>query len=66
MIRAFQDRKTERVWYRERVKEFESIAAMALRRLTVLDSASQLTDLLICFVWREGNAYNVEITKHYR
>jgi proteic killer suppression protein len=93
VIRSFQCKKTERTWNRERVKEFESIAAMALRRLTALDSASLLTDLLIppgnclealkgdrlgqhslrindqyrvCFIWREGNAYHVEITKHYR
>ena len=47
MIRTFQCKKTERLWNRERVKEFESIATMALRRLTALDSAQTLTDLLI-------------------
>ncbi len=76
----------------ERVKEFENIADVALRRLTALDSADVLADLLIppgnrleilqgdrrgqhsirindqyriCFTWREENACNVEITKHY-
>jgi len=47
VIRTFQCKKTERLWNRERVKEFESIATMALRRLTALDSAQTLTDLLI-------------------
>ncbi|MFN7999200.1 MAG: type II toxin-antitoxin system RelE/ParE family toxin [Bryobacteraceae bacterium] len=93
MIRTFQDRKTERLFRREPVREFASIAAVALRRLVALDGAQALTDLLIppsnrlealsgdrkgqhsirindqyriCFKWRDGNAENVEITKHYR
>ena len=37
----------ERLWNRERVKEFDSIAPVALRRLSALDSAQTLTDLLI-------------------
>jgi proteic killer suppression protein len=75
------------------VREFESIATLALRRLTSLDSATALTDLLIppgnrletlrgdgrgqhsiriddqyriCFTWKEENAHDVEITKHYQ
>jgi proteic killer suppression protein len=47
VIRTFQCKKSERLWNRERVKEFESIASVALRRLTALDSAQVLTDLLI-------------------
>jgi proteic killer suppression protein len=35
------------LWKRERVKEFENIAAVALRRLTALDAAQALNDLLI-------------------
>jgi proteic killer suppression protein len=93
VIRSFRDRKTERLFDREPVREFANIASVALRRLVALDSAQALTDLLIppsnrlealrgdregqhsirindqyriCFTWREGNADNVEITKHYR
>jgi proteic killer suppression protein len=93
VIRSFRCRKTERLFKRERVKEFAAIARVALRRLVALDSAQALTDLLIppsnrlemlegdrkdpcsirvndqyriCFTWQEGNAENVEITKHYR
>ncbi len=93
MIRTFQCKKTGRLWNRERVKEFESIAAVALRRLTALDSAQNLTDLpippgnrlealqgdlqgrhsiringqyRICFTWKEENAHDVEIAKHYQ
>jgi toxin HigB-1 len=47
VIRTFQSRESERLWKRERVKEFEKIAVAALRRLTALDSAQALTDLLI-------------------
>jgi toxin HigB-1 len=93
MIQGFQRRKTERLFERERVKEFASIAEVALRRLVALDGAQALSDLLIppgnrlealsgdrkgqhsirindqyriCFTWRNGNAEDVEITKHYR
>jgi proteic killer suppression protein len=93
VIRSFRSNKTERLFRRERVREFASIAAVALRRLVALDGAQALTDLLIppsnrlealsgdrkgqysirindqyriCFTWRDGNAEDVEITKHYR
>jgi toxin HigB-1 len=93
VIRSFHCRETELLWNRERVREFEAIAGTALRRLTALDSAQALSDLLIplgnrletlqgdrqgqhsirindqyriCFTWKEANAYDVEITKHYR
>jgi proteic killer suppression protein len=93
VIRSFRGDKTERLFRRERVKEFASIATVALRRLVALDSAQALSDLVIppsnrlealigdrkgqhsirindqyriCFTWREGNAEDVEITKHYR
>jgi len=93
LIRSFRSKKTERLFRRERVKEFNNIAAVAIRRLVALDSPQSLSDLLIppsnrlealsgsrkgqhsirindqyrvCFAWREGNAENVEITKHYR
>jgi proteic killer suppression protein len=47
VIRSFRCKKTERLWKRERVKEFENIAQAALRRLTALDAAQALIDLLI-------------------
>jgi toxin HigB-1 len=47
VIRTFHCRETERLWKRERVKDLEAIAVMAVRRLTVLDSAQALTDLSI-------------------
>ena len=92
MIRSFRCKKTERLYGRERVRGFESIEKVARRRLVTLDSAEELTDLLIppgnrlealsgdrkgqhsirindqyriCFLWKDGHAEEVEITKHY-
>ena len=45
MIRGFKDRKTERFFAGQRVREFQGFAAQATRRLTVLDSAESLQDL---------------------
>lgn len=47
MIRTFRCSKTERLFRRERVKEFVNIEAAALRRLAALDSAQVVTDLRI-------------------
>lgn len=47
MIRSFRCTKTQRLFKRERVKEFDTIASIALRRLVALDSARALNDLLI-------------------
>lgn len=93
VIRSFRCKKTERLFQRDRVKEFATIATVALRRLVALDGAQALSDLLIppsnrleslsgdrkgqhsirvndqyriCFTWRDSNAEDVEITKHYR
>ncbi len=93
MIRTFACDKTEKLYNRQKVREFANIASVAYRRLVALDSASELNDLLIppgnrleslsgdrqgqhsirinhqfriCFTWSEGNAYDVEITNHYR
>jgi proteic killer suppression protein len=92
VIRTFRCTRIERLWKRERWREFENIATVGLRRLTALDGAQALTDLFIppgdrvealqgerrgqhsirindqhriCCIWKEGNAYDVEITKHY-
>ena len=93
MIRSFRDKKTERLFAREQVRDFTHIASVALRRLASLHAAQALSDLRIppsnrlealsgdrngeysirindqyriCFTWKEGNAEDVEITKHYR
>lgn len=47
MIQSFRCGKTQRLFNRERVKEFINIAEVSLRRLVALDSAQALDDLLI-------------------
>ncbi len=46
MIRSFRDKKTELLFGGENVKQFSNIRKVAERKLTMLDSASDLKDLL--------------------
>ena len=46
MIRHFRDKATERFFSGETVKEFSSFRTVAERKLTMLDNASALKDLL--------------------
>ena len=46
MIGSFRDKKTERLFAGESVKEFSGIRNVAERKLTMLDSAADLKDLL--------------------
>ena len=46
MIRSFREKKTERLFTGESVREFSGIRNVAERKLTMLDSATDLKDLL--------------------
>ena len=46
MIRSFKDRKTERFFQGQRIRSFQGFADQATRRLSVLDSAETLQDLV--------------------
>ena len=46
MIRSFKDRKTQRFFKGQWIREFQGFANQASRRLVVLDSAETLQDLL--------------------
>jgi proteic killer suppression protein len=73
VIRSFRCKKTERLFRRERVKEFDNFASVALRRLAALDAAQAVTDLLIppgnrleaLRGDREGQ-YSIRINDQYR
>ena len=92
MIRPFRCQDTERLYARQRVRRFQAIARVALRKLAMLDAAEELRDLAappgsrlealrgerkgqhsirindqwrICFVWRDGHAYDVEIVDYH-
>jgi len=92
LIRSFRDEDTEAIFRQERVKAFQRIAGVALRRLVQIDSAEELRDLAsppanrlealkgdragrysvrindqyrICFRWKDGHAFEVEITDYH-
>ena len=46
MIRSFRDKKTERLFAGESVREFSVFRNVAERKLVMLDSATDLKDLL--------------------
>jgi len=46
VIRSFRDKKTERLFAGESVREFSGIRNVAERKLVMLDSATHLKDLL--------------------
>ena len=46
MIRSFRDKKSEHLFAGEPVREFSGFRNVAERKLTVLDSATDLKDLL--------------------
>ena len=47
MIQSFKDKKTEKLFHRERVARFSSIQRVAYRKLTMLDAATRLDDLMV-------------------
>jgi proteic killer suppression protein len=92
LIRSFRDKETEAIFERRRVRRFQQIAEVALRRLVQIDSAEDLRDLRappanrlealkgdragqysvrvndqyrVCFRWRGGHAFDVEITDYH-
>ena len=46
MIRGFRDKKTELFFAGQNIKEFSGMRKVAERKLTMLDNASDLKDLL--------------------
>ena len=92
MIRSFSDKDTEAIFQQRRVRKYQQIAGVALRRLAQIDSAEELRDLAsppanrlellkgdragqysvrindqyrICFRWKNGHAYEVEIADYH-
>jgi len=94
MIKGFRDKETERVFRREKSRKLPpSMQRVAMRKLWMLDAATNLNDLRappgnrleallgnrvgeysirinkqwrVCFVWREGDAHEVEITDYHK
>ncbi len=47
MIRSFRDKKTERLFWGRRVKEWQSIEDRAIEKLLEIDAAANLNDLAV-------------------
>ncbi|WP_373352907.1 type II toxin-antitoxin system RelE/ParE family toxin [Pseudoroseicyclus sp. CXY001] len=47
MIRSFADRETQRLAARERVRRFQAVERVALRKLAMIDAAHVLDDLRV-------------------
>jgi len=45
MIKSFKDKKAEKLYHGESIKEYSGFERQAIRRLQILDSASSLDDL---------------------
>ena len=45
MIKSFKSKRTRALFGGERVKEFEAVRKVALRKLDMVDAATRLTDL---------------------
>jgi proteic killer suppression protein len=92
LIRSFRDKETEAIFERRRVRRFQQIAGVALRRLVQIDSAEDIRDLRsppanrletlkgdragqysvrindqyrVCFRWKSGHAFDVEIADYH-
>ena len=71
MIRSFGDRDTERLWWREPVRSYDSrILRTALRKLAILDAVGQHSIRIndqwrICFTWTPNGPENVTIEDYH-
>ena len=93
MIRSFRCSETEKLYHRSRSRKLpQSIQRVAMRKLWVLDAATDLNELRVppsnrlealrgdrkgqhsirvnqqwrvCFRWRAGDAYEVEIVDYH-
>jgi len=73
VIRSFRDRKTERFFGGQVVRDFHGFADQAARRLTILDSAEALRDLaglpsnrLESLTGDRAGAYSIRINRQWR
>jgi proteic killer suppression protein len=73
LIRSFRDKDTESIFHRHRVRRFQQIATVALRRLVQIDSADELRDLasppanrLEALKGNRAGQYSVRINDQFR
>lgn len=73
MIRGFKDRRTQRYFAGQRVRHCQGFADQATRRLTVLDNAESLQDLVALSSNRleslsgdRAGQYSIRINRQWR
>ena len=73
MIQGFRDRQTERLLEGMAVREYQSFANQAIRRLAILDDAETLQDLaalpsnrLEALSGRRAGQYSIRINRQWR
>jgi len=73
LIRSFGDRDTEALFQRRRIRRFQSIASVGLRKLVQIDSAEEVRDLaappanrLKALKGDRAGQYSVRINDQYR
>jgi proteic killer suppression protein len=73
LIRSFRDKETAAIFDRRRVRRFQQIADVALRRLVQIDSAEEIRDLrsppanrLETLKGDRAGQYSVRINDQYR
>ena len=73
MIRSFKDRRTERLFQGERVREFQGFARQAEKRLRLLDAADTLEALrrlpsnhLVALSGDRQGQYSIRINRQWR
>jgi proteic killer suppression protein len=73
LIRSFRDKETEAIFERRRVRRFQQIAEVALRRLAQIDGAEEIRDLrsppanrLETLKGDRAGQYSVRINDQYR
>jgi proteic killer suppression protein len=74
LIRSFHDRDTEAIFLRQgRVRRFQSVSSVALRKLVQIDSAEELRDLaappanrLEALKGNRAGQYSIRINDQYR
>jgi len=73
LIRSFRDKDTESVFHQERIKRFQQIASVALRKLVQIDSADELRDVasppanrLEALRGDRAGQYSIRVNDQYR
>jgi toxin HigB-1 len=73
LIRSFRDKDTEAIFERHRIRRFQQIASVALRRLVQIDGAEEIRDLasppanhLETLSGDRAGQYSIRINQQYR